>query len=186
MMRVASITRLLKDWRSGDLSALEPLMAEAYAELQKIARFHLSRERDNHTLEVNGLVHEAHLKIFGAEPVDFADRVHFFAVASRVMRRILVDHARTKQAAKRGGGRQVTLDTSIGSVPEPFSRDLLAVDDAISDLAKESAELAELVEMRFFGGLTAEESAEALGRSLHAVRHDLRFAMAWLRRRLAA
>lgn len=180
-----SITSLLKDWRHGDHGALNQLTPLVYDELQRIAGRHLRHERQDHTLEVKALVHEAHLKIFANESAEFADRAHFFAVASRVMRQILVDYARGKQSAKRGGGRQVTLDTSLDAAREPLSHDLLAVDSAIDDLARESPDLAALIEMRFFGGMTAEESAEALGRSPHAIRHDLRLAMAWLRRNLA-
>ena len=183
---VTPITILLEDWRRGDAHALDQLVPLIYGELQRIAAAHLRRANPHHPLEVNALVHEAHLKLFAGSPTPYADRVHFFAVASRAMRQVLVDHARAESRAKRGGGgRPVTLDTNLGLANAPVSHDLLAVNAALEDLARESPDLAQLVEMRFFAGMTAEESAQAVGRSAHAVRHDLRLAQAWLRRYLS-
>lgn len=183
--KVSPITILLHSWRQGETQALDELMPLIYGELQRIAAAHLRRANPNHPLEVNALVHEAHLKLFAGAPPEFADRVHFFAVASRAMRQVLVDYARSESRAKRGGGgRPVTLDTSLGISGPAISHDLLTVNAALEDLARESPDLAQLVEMRFFAGMTAEESAQAVGRSAHAVRHDLRLAQAWLRRHL--
>lgn len=154
--------------------------------LHRIAESQLRKERLDHTLQPTALVNEAYLKLFGHSEIEFADRVHFFAVVSRAMRRILVDHARARATARRNG-EQVQLDTSIefeaGAVAEPMK--LLDLDLAIDALAREQSSLAELIEMRYFGGMTAEESAEVVGRSVHIVRHELRLAHAWLRRELA-
>lgn len=182
------ITILLDAWREGQREALDELMPLIYAELERIAAAHLRRSSPNHPLEVNALVHEAHLKLFAGEPSAYADRVHFFAVASRAMRQVLLDYARSESRAKRGGGgRPITLDTALGlAAGGPAAHDLFAVNAALDDLARESPDLAQLVEMRFFAGMTAEESALAVGRTAHAVRHDLRLAQAWLRRRLTA
>jgi len=173
--------------RSGEAAARDQLIDTVYAALHRIACEHLRRERAGHTLQPTALVHEAYLKVFGNSEVEFADRSHFFALVSRAMRRILVDHARGRAAVRRGSdGQRVPLDQAIDlesdSGPSPV--DLLELDLLLDGLARESPSLAELIEMRYFGGMTAEESAEVLGRSVHVVRHDLRLAHAWLRREL--
>jgi RNA polymerase sigma factor (TIGR02999 family) len=180
------ITELLHQMRGGDESARGELISVVYQTLHRIAQSQLRKERPDHTLQPTDLVNEAYLKLFGHSELEFADRAHFFAVVSRAMRRILVDHARARAAARRNEG-QVELDTSIefgaGAGTEPMK--LLDLDLAMEALAKERNSLAELIEMRYFGGMTAEETAEAVGRSVHVVRHELRLAHAWLRRELA-
>jgi len=172
--------------RAGDESARGELMSVVYQTLHRIAESQLRKERPEHTLQPTALVNEAYLKLFGHAEIQFADRAHFFAVVSRAMRRILVDHARARAAARRND-EQVQLDTSIefeaGAVAEPM--ELLDLDLAMDALARERSSLAELIEMRYFGGMTAEETAEVVGRSVHVVRHELRLAHAWLRRELA-
>ena len=163
-------------------------MDVVYAELRRIAKGHLRKERSDHTLQPTALVHEAYLKLFQGADVRFVDRAHFFAVVSRAMRRILVDHARARAAAHRGGdGQRVQwepgLDVEDGGLGEGL--DFLDLDRAIAALAREKQTLAQVIEMRYFGGMTAEETAEVVGRSVHVVRHELRLAHAWLRRELA-
>jgi RNA polymerase sigma factor (TIGR02999 family) len=175
------ITQLLYRVREGDASAREQLMDVVYAALHRIARSHLRKERADHTLQPTALVHEAYLKLFGRAAIQFVDRAHFFAVVSQAMRRILVDHARAKASARRGGGvGHLQLDAG-GEAPIG----LIELDLALDALAREQQGLADLIEMRYFGGMTAEETAAVLGRSVHVVRHDLRLAHAWLRRELA-
>ncbi len=172
--------------RAGNELARGELMSVVYQTLHRIADSQLRKERPNHTLQPTALVNEAYLRLFGHSEIQFADRAHFFAVVSRVMRRILVDHARARAAACRKE-EQVQLDTSIdfeaGGSSEPMK--LLDLDLAMEALARERSSLAELIEMRYFGGMTAEETAEVVGRSVHVVRHELRLAHAWLRRELA-
>jgi RNA polymerase sigma-70 factor, ECF subfamily len=179
------ITELLHQMRGGDESARGELISVVYQTLHRIAQSQLRWERPGHTLQPTALVNEAYLKLFGHSEIQFADRAHFFAVVSRVMRQILVDHARARAAARRNKG-QVQLDTSIefaaGAGTEPMK--LLDLDLAMDALALERSSLAELIEMRYFGGMTAEETAEVVGRSVHVVRHELRLAHAWLRREL--
>jgi RNA polymerase sigma factor (TIGR02999 family) len=172
--------------RAGDPSARGELISVVYQTLHRIAESQLRKERRDHTLQPTALVNEAYLKLFGHSEIEFADRAHFFAVVSRVMRHILVDHARARATARRNEG-QVQLDTSIefesGAGTEPMK--LLDLDLALDALARERSSLAELIEMRYFGGMTAEETAEVVGRSVHVVRHELRLAHAWLQRELA-
>jgi RNA polymerase sigma-70 factor, ECF subfamily len=180
------ITGLLHQMRAGDASARAELMSVVYQTLHRIAESRLRRERPDHTLQPTALVNEAYLKLFDHSEIQFADGAHFFALVSGTMRRILVDHARARAAARRDGGR-VELDMSIefeaGAGSEPMK--LLDLDLAMDALARENSPLAELIEMRYFGGMTAEETAEVVGRSVHVVRHELRLAHAWLRRQLA-
>jgi len=147
---------------------------------------HLAGERPNHTLQATALIHEAYLKLFGGAQRSFNDEVHFLAVASRVMRQVLVDYARSRATEKRaaGLGTDWTASLEVASPKGVELLELIKLDDAIKDLAQEDESAARLIEMRYFGGMTAEETAEALGISVHVVRHDLRFAQAWLRRRL--
>lgn len=159
--------------------ALAEFTPALYSELRRIAARHLSGERPNHTLQPTALVHEAYLKLAAVRERSFADHVHFLAVASRVMRQVLVDHARARSAQKR-----------IGILEQPEDNGLelsqvIEIDRAIRALAEKNEILARLIEQRFFGGMTAEESADALGMSVHVVRHELRFAQAWLRREMA-
>jgi RNA polymerase sigma-70 factor (ECF subfamily) len=183
-----SVPKLLEKFRNGDSSALQELTPALYNELHRIASRHLSRERPNHTLQATALVHEAYLKLFDDADRKFTNDVHFLAVASRVMRQVLVDYARSRATAKRSGGVEnspswsPSLEVSSGRGIDLF--ELIKLDDAIKDLADEEESLARLVEMHYFGGMTAEEAAQALGLSVHVVRHDLRYAQAWLRRKL--
>jgi RNA polymerase sigma factor (TIGR02999 family) len=183
-----SVPELLKKLRTGDPSAVDELTPALYGELHRIAARHLAGERPNHTLQATALVHEAYLKLFGGADRRFADEVHFLAVASRVMRQVLVDYARARASQKRSGADRMahwTTSLEVNSDRGLELLDLIELDGAIKALAAEDESLARLIEMRYFGGMTAEETAQALGLSVHAVRHDLRFAQAWLRRKMA-
>lgn len=160
--------------------AFQDLTPTIYNELHRIALRHLSGERQGHTLQPTALVHEAYLKLAGGSQQQFADQVHFLAVASRIMRQVLVDYARARNSAKRS---DPGIEISGGKSVDPV--DLLELDSALEALAAEDESLARLIEMRYFGGMTAEETAGTLGISVHVVRHDLRLAQAWLRRRMA-
>ena len=172
----------------GSANAPAELTHELYHQLRRIADRHMGNERSNHTLQSTALVHEAYLKLNGVRDRTFHDEVHFLAVASRVMRQVLLDHARSRGTLKRSGGG--VMEASSKTVLEvkdeggPEIIDMIQLDDALAALAAENETLSRIVEMRYFGGLTAEESAEALGMSVHMVRHNLRFAQAWLRRKL--
>jgi RNA polymerase sigma factor (TIGR02999 family) len=184
----SAITVLLQRARVGDSSATEELMPLVYGELHRIAVGRLQREGPGHTLQPTALVNEVYLRLFAGNTPELADRAHFMAIASQVMRRILVDHARAKAAEKRGGEmRRVDDDNAVIALQGPDWKpvDLLTLNEALEELQAESPHLARAIELHHFGGLTAEETAAATGRSIHAVRHDLRFAHAWLRRRLA-
>jgi RNA polymerase sigma-70 factor, ECF subfamily len=177
------VTGLLLAWRGGDEAALEQLVPLVHQELHRIARGCMRGERAGHSLQATALVNEAYLRLIGAQQVDWQNRVHFLAVSARLMRRVLVDFARAKNYQKRGGGAQaVTLDEAL-VVVEP-GRDLIAIDEALDALAKMDERKAKVVEMRFFGGLTVEETAAALGVSPDTVMRDWRLAKAWLMREL--
>jgi len=177
------VTELLVRWRSGDQQALETLVPLVYNELRDIARYHLQRERPGHTLQSAALVHEAYLRLLDQRPFDTENRAHFLAVASRLMRQILVDYARSHGAAKRGADRRVELDASL-VVPQLRGADVIAVDDALTDLAKLDEQQGRIVELRFFGGLAIEEVAEALDISPSTVKRDWAVAKAWLSRQM--
>jgi len=180
------VSDLLQRIREGDPEASTELLPLVYAELRRIAAGHLRRERLGHTLQPTALVNEAYLRLFGSEPPRPADRAHFLALASQVMRRILVDYARARSSDKRGGDcSQVPLEPTAIAAGASSEDQLLELDLALDALAVEEPRLARAIELHYFGGLTAEEAAEVTGRSVHAARHDLRFAHAWLRRRLA-
>jgi RNA polymerase sigma factor (TIGR02999 family) len=162
-------------------------MPVVYAELRRIAARHLRRERQEHTLQPTALVNEAYLRMFDHSHPQFADRAHFMALATRVMRSILVDHARRRGSAKRGGdGPRVSFEANLDVAIDgtDFRLRVLDLDRALEALARDNPPLAEVIEMRYFGGMTAEETSEVVGRSVHIVRHELRFAQAWLRREL--
>ena len=182
------ITALFRKLREGDQAALDELMPLVYGELRRIAQSFLRRQRPGHTLQPTALVNEAFIKLFEDAPPQLADRAHFLAVMARVMRQVLVDYARALDTAKRGGGgARVQWDTNIAVQANGVSRQLkvLELHDALEALARENGALAQVVEMHYFGGMTAEEAAVAAGRSVHVVRHELRLARAWLRRELA-
>jgi RNA polymerase sigma factor (TIGR02999 family) len=178
------VTAVLQDWNRGDREALERLMPAVAGELRRIARLHLRRERRGHTLQPTALVNEAYLRMVNVAQVRWRDRTHFFAFASRLMRRILVDHARAHGAAKRGGGWRVTSVEEGGRTPRDF--DLVALDHALEELALLDERQARLVELRFFAGLTIDETAETLGVATATVSRDWATARAWLYRRLKA
>jgi RNA polymerase sigma factor (TIGR02999 family) len=182
----ADVTQLLQRVRGGEQAALDELMPIMYTELRRIARAYMVRQRVGHTLQATALVNEAYLKLFGDVEPHLADRHHFLALMSRVMRQVLVDHARAAGAAKRGGPEErVPLDTNIEIADESGqSLNLLDLHRALDALQQENDALASVVELHYFGGMTAEEVAQSLGRSVHIVRHELRLARAWLRREL--
>jgi RNA polymerase sigma factor (TIGR02999 family) len=178
------ITDLLARWRSGDPEALNALMPKVYNELHRLARQHLRRERESHTLQSTALVNEVYLRLLG-QGLEIENRVHFFAVSSHLMRQILVDHARQRQAAKRGKGfEKVTLSEAEALLPQTRNVDLMALDDALHELGRADPQLTRIVELRFFGGLSVEESASALGISASTVKREWATARAWLHREL--
>ena len=180
----ADITGLLKAWGRGDSGALEQLTPLVYAQLRAQARRHMRNERSGATLQSTGLVHEVYLRLINAQQVDWRDRAHFFALSAQLMRRILVDHARARRAAKRGGlAARVTFDEALVVAAEPQPA-LVELDDALEALARLDDRKSRVVEMRFFGGLTVEETAAVLNVSVDTVMRDWRFAKAWLEREM--
>jgi RNA polymerase sigma factor (TIGR02999 family) len=178
------ITLALQDLARGDKTALDRLLPYVYAELRKLAGHYLRREREGHTLQPTALVHEAYFRLVDPSQPDFQGRSHFLGVAAHVMRQILTDHARTRNASKRGSGQVVfSLDESMDT-PVAGDATVVRVDDALRALEVHDPLKGQLVEMRFFGGMTAEESANVLGLALPKVRSELRIAQAWLRREL--
>jgi RNA polymerase sigma factor (TIGR02999 family) len=179
------VTQLLIRYQAGDSGALDGLLPLVYAELRKLARRHIRKERRNHTLQSTALVHEAYLRLVGQDAAAWQTRTRFFAVAANLMREILVDHARRHKTAKRGGGAyRVTLDEGL-ELPPQANLDLVALDEALIGLARIDPAKARLVELRFFGGLTIEESAEVLGLSLATVKRHWSLARAWLYREIS-
>jgi RNA polymerase sigma factor (TIGR02999 family) len=186
---MSDITRLLGRLRQGERSALDELMPLVYGELRAMARAFMRGQRAGHTLQPTALVHEAFVKVFDDTNANIADRAHLLALMARVMRQVLVDHARAAAAGKRGGGDvRVPWDAQIEITGErgPEHLELLELHRALGALEEENRDLAQAVEMHYFGGLTAAEVALAVGRSVHVVRHELRFARAWLRRAMQA
>ena len=182
-MAAVSITLMLREFVAGDKTALDRLMPHVYAELRKLAGRQLQNERSRHTLQPTALVHEAYVRLIGNDPPDYQGRAHFLGVAARVMRQILIDHARIHNAEKRGKGLSSTLEEGMDHpVERPHS--MVAVDDALQSLEQSDPGKARLIEMRFFGGLTAEESAEALNLPVQKIRAELRVAQAWMKREL--
>lgn len=184
----AEVTRLLLRLRGGEQAALDELMPIMYGELRRIARAFMSRQRADHTLQPTALINEAYIRLFGDVDPKLADRSHFLALMSRIMRQVLVDHARAAAAVKRGGPEaHVPLDTNVdvgdGAVAQRLS--LLDLHRALASLEVQDGALAQVIEMHYFGGMTAEEVAASVGRSVHVVRHEIRLARAWLRRQLA-
>jgi RNA polymerase sigma-70 factor (ECF subfamily) len=179
------VTGLLLAWSGGDREALERLVPLVQHELRQIARKHMAGERAGHSLQPTALVNEAYLRLIDLERVKWQNRAHFFAMASRMMRRILVDAARAKGYRKRGGGVQrVTFIEDLAPVKQP-EYDVIALDDALQALEALDARKVRVVEMRFFGGLTVEETAAALGVSRDTVMRDWQFSRDWLRRQVA-
>lgn len=179
------MSSLLADWRAGDETARDRLAPILYQELRRLANHQLKGERPDHTLQPTALVHEVWLRLHDGATPDWQDRAHFFAVAARTMRRVLVDHARSRGAAKRGGDRfRVSLEEDLARVA-PRSADLLALDQALEELAVLEERKCRVIELRYFGGLTIEETAEVLGVSAPTVVNDTRFARAWLLDRIS-
>lgn len=181
--RPEEITELLLAWRQGDDAARDALVPLVYQQLRRLARRHMRGEQPEHTLQATALVNEAWLRLIDLHRVEWQDRAHFLAMASRMMRRVLVDAARARRTHKRGGGRDVTLDSRL-DLGVPANLDLTALDDALSDLERLDSRKCQVVELRFFGGLSTAETAEALNVSSATVARDWTFARTWLRREL--
>lgn len=179
-----NVTALLVDWSDGDRESFDRLFPVVYGDLERIARRHLLKERQDHTLNTQALVHESYLNLVDGAQVRWKDRSHFYAMASRAMRHILIDHARRKRALKRGGDQvAVTLGDSAGAEATTLDR-ILALDEALSALEERDERLARVVECKFFAGLKSQEAADALGISLRTVERDWRRARAYLRQAL--
>jgi RNA polymerase sigma factor (TIGR02999 family) len=179
---MSQVTQLLRDWSAGNAEARDQLVGLVYAPLRDIAQRHLQRERDGHTLQPTALVNELYLRLIDQRQVQWHDRTHFFAVAAQVMRRILVDHARRKKSDKRGGGvTPLTIGAAL-EVAAAENFDVVALDTALENLAQVYPQQAKIVELRFYGGLTIDETAEAMGISAATVSREWTMARAWLRR----
>jgi len=179
------ITGFLRAWRAGDAVAQEKLMLVLYDELRRTARHYMHLERDGHTLQTTALVNEAYLRLAGVHQVTYQDRVHFFALAAQMMRRVLVDHARSKGYLKRGAGvRPVPLE-DLGIAAPDRDAQVVALDEALDELARRDARKAKVVELRFFAGLSVEETALALEVSPHTVARDWSLSKAWLARQMS-
>lgn len=183
MVPCHEVTQLLDQLGRGDPEAMAEVMPLLYHELHKLARHHLGRERPDHTLQPTALVHEAYLRLAGQARVHWQNRGHFFGIASQLMRRILVDYARSRHAEKRGGlARKVSLDDVV--VSDERAIELIALDEALSSLAVIDPQQSRIVELRFFGGLTIEQTAQSIGVSPATVKRDLNVAKAWLHREI--
>jgi RNA polymerase sigma factor (TIGR02999 family) len=179
------VTQLLIDWSHGDQAALDRLMPLVYSELRRLATNYLRRERQGHTLQPTALVNEAYLKLVDQRNAKWQNRAQFFGISAQLMRRILVDHARQRQAAKRGGSEQQRLSiTSAEKFVQQSEIDLLALNEALDELAKMDQQQSRIVELKFFGGLSIEETAEVLGIGHATVEREWKMARAWLRRQL--
>lgn len=187
MMTLATseLTILLDDWKRGDATALGKLTPLIYDELRRIAHRYARRERNGHTLQTTALVNEAYLRLAGNEPPDWQNRSHFFAVTAQVMRHILIDHARRRRSLKHGGDAQQVSLGKADLMAEERAAELIALDEALAELAALDPRKVQVVELRYFGGLSLEETADVLGISLMTVRRDWRAAKAWLFQRLA-
>jgi RNA polymerase sigma factor (TIGR02999 family) len=177
------VSELLVRWRAGDREALEKLVPLVYKELREIAHYHLQRERPGHTLQSAALVHEAYLRLADQKPFEADNRAHFLAVASRLMRQILVDYARGHASAKRGADLRVELDAAF-ILPQERNAEVIALDEALKTLSQIDEQQGQIVEMRFFGGLSIEEIGEVLGISRSTVKREWNVAKAWLVREM--
>ena len=178
------VSQLLDRWQTGDSEALRKLVPLVYADLRQLAHRHLRRQRPDHTLQSTALVHEAYLRLAKQEKMRFENRTHFFAVAARIMRQILVDHARNRQAAKRNPGVTLVLDEAIA--PAQFRQvDLIVLDDALQELSRLDARQGQIVELRFFAGLSIEQTSEILQVSPATVKREWATARLWLRKQMA-
>jgi RNA polymerase sigma factor (TIGR02999 family) len=173
------VSELLARWRAGDEESLRRLVPVVYNELRRLAHHYLRGERPDHTLQTTALVHEAYLGLMKAPPSEFENRAHFFAVCANLMREILVQYARRRNAAKRGGGYKLTLDLT-DALPQSRNLDLIPLDDALQELAKLDPQQSRIVELRFFGGLSIEETSHVLGISAATVKRHWTTAKVWL------
>ncbi len=179
------VTQLLQGWRQGDRKALDALLPLVYNELRRLAHFQLRRERLDHTLQSAALVHEAYLRLIGSDPPEWESRTHFFAIAAQLMRQILVDYARRRDAVKRGGSIcKVSID-EVAATPRRTEVDVVALDDALQALEKIDPRQSRVVELRFFAGLSLEEISEALDMGTATVQRDWTAARAWLHREMS-
>jgi len=182
----ASVTSLLHRLREGDRTAFDPLVSIVYPELHRIAAGYLREERPSHVLQPTVLVHEAYMRLVEVEEPRYQNRAHFFGTVASIMRQVLVDHARERQSAKRGGGvLTLALDDALDAAPTRPPT-IVAIDDALRTLAARDQSKARFVELRFFGGLTADEIAAFESTSVHRVRHEMRLALAWLHREVTS
>ncbi|MEW6210821.1 MAG: sigma-70 family RNA polymerase sigma factor [Acidobacteriota bacterium] len=179
------VTRLLEAWSNGDRAALDQLMPLVYSELHRIAHRHLGRERAGHTLQTTALVNEAYLRLIDQREARWQNRAHFFAVSARLMRRILVDYARARQYAKRGGGAVKVSVEGAAKEAKGRAAEVVALDDALTALAELDERKSRIVELRFFGGLSIEETAEVMGVSSGTVMREWTLSKAWLRREMS-
>jgi len=178
------VTRLLVDWGNGDQAALDELIPLVYDELRRLAGRYMRRESEGHTLQTSALVNEAYLRLVDQKNVKWQNRAHFFGVAAQLMRRILVDHARSRSRAKRGGGVQMVPLAEQAVISKELA-DVIALDDALKNLAEMDPRKSQIVEMKFFGGLTTEEVAEVLNVTSRTVEREWRKAKAWLNRAIS-
>ena len=183
--RLHDVTGLLLSWRQGDAEALDRLVPLVYDELRRVARRHLRREQPGHALQATALVHEVYLRLVDVDRLPLKSRTHFFAVAAKLMRQILVDHARRQHANKRGGGATMVSLDDVSPAAQPPSVDVLALDQALEALSTIDIQQGNVVELRFFAGLNIDEAAEALGVSPATVEREWALAKAWLYRRLS-
>ena len=179
------VTELLLSWRQGDARALDRLIPLVYDELRRVARRHLRREQPGHALQATALVHEVYLRLVDVERLTLKNRAHFFAVAAKLMRQILVDHARRQHADKRGGGVTIVSMEGVSPAAQPPTVDVLALDEALEALSEIDARQAGVGDLRFFAGLDIDEAAEALAISTATVEREWALAKAWLHRRLS-
>ena len=181
----AQVTQLLRAWSDGDHEALDKLVPLVYSELRRLSRHYLRRQRPGHTLQTSGLINEAFIRLIDQNGVSWQNRAHFFGIAARTMRNILVDDARRHHAKKRGGGEgRIVFDEEVTVVNDQKNLDLLALDDALTSLSEVDPNLSRLVELRFFGGLTVPETAEVMGTSESSVKRGWLTAKIWLRREI--
>jgi RNA polymerase sigma factor (TIGR02999 family) len=186
LLDVHDVTGLLLSWRQGDAAALDRLVPLVYDELRRVARRHLRGERPGHALQATALVHEVYLRLVDVDRITLKSRTHFFAVAARLMRQVVVDHARRQRADKRGGGVTMMSLDDVSPVAQPSTVDVLALDEALDALSSIDARQCHVVELRFFAGLNIDEAAEALEISPATVEREWALAKAWLHRRLSS
>jgi RNA polymerase sigma factor (TIGR02999 family) len=181
----SNVTQMLHDWSHGDREVLDKLVPVVYEELRRQAARYLKRERPGHTLQTTALIHEAYIRLIDQKNVHWQNRAHFYAISAKLMRRILVDHARSRQAAKRGGSDiKLPLEEAM-ITPEGREVDIVALDEALERLAAIDPQQSRVVELKFFSGMSVEETAEVLGVSTRTVKRDWNVAKAWLRREIS-